>query len=92
MTNLISFKVKIIGKVQGVWFRKHTLEKAIALDIHGFVQNEDDGSVFAEIEGTVNQVEKMCAWFHIGAPLSEVIEVIIEQQEVVGYKTFKIKR
>jgi acylphosphatase len=39
--------VVIKGKVQGVYFRKYILEKALALNITGWVQNTPDNSVEA---------------------------------------------
>ena len=43
--------VIVSGQVQGVWFRRHTQEKAKALGITGSVRNESDGTVTIVAEG-----------------------------------------
>ena len=45
MAELISTKIIVSGKVQGVWFRAFTREFALKLGIEGNVRNKDDGTV-----------------------------------------------
>ncbi len=42
---MIAFRIKVTGRVQGVFFRASTKEKAEELGINGWVRNEPDGSV-----------------------------------------------
>ena len=49
--------VLISGKVQGVWFRANTKEKARQLDIKGWVRNLPDGRVEAVFQGEKGMVE-----------------------------------
>ena len=42
----------ITGQVQGVGFRYRARYAAQALDLTGWVENEDDGSVTLEVQGT----------------------------------------
>ncbi len=44
-------EIRVEGCVQGVGFRWWARAKAAALGIKGFVRNEDDGSVYLEVEG-----------------------------------------
>lgn len=44
-----TLSISVLGKFQGVWFKKHTKEKAISLDLKGYVMNKKDGTVFIEI-------------------------------------------
>ena len=37
---LLHYKILVKGKVQGVWFRKYTKEKAEVLGLKGYVKNE----------------------------------------------------
>ena len=41
-------RIIVYGKVQGVFFRKHTFQKANELGIKGFVKNQEDKSVMIE--------------------------------------------
>ena len=44
-------KAKVHGKVQGVWFRKYTLDCAKRFGIFGVVKNLDDGTVLVYAHG-----------------------------------------
>ena len=48
--------VIISGIVQGVWFRKYTCQKAIKLNLTGYVRNEPGGGVYVEAEGKEDQL------------------------------------
>jgi len=86
-------KITVKGKVQGVWFRKYTKDKALELGLKGYVQNTPDGSVFIEVESNNNVfLEKFISWLHIGSPQSKVENVLInEERPCVGFKDFDIK-
>ncbi len=83
-------KAKVIGKVQGVWFRKHTKQKADELGLKGFVRNEPDGSVYVEAEGDLYALRIFREWLHIGSPQSIVENVEIEEMPYKGYEDFRI--
>ena len=88
----INKRIQIKGKVQGVFFRKSTQEKALQLGIAGWVQNEPDGSVLTEIEGTAEAIAQIEQWLHQGPDRAQVEEVIIVEGEVKGYHDFEVKR
>lgn len=73
-----SVKVRIEGKVQGVWFRAWTEENAITLGIDGWVRNLPDGSVEALFSGREAAVNRMLAACEKGPPLAKVSSVIPE--------------
>jgi len=85
-------RIQIKGKVQGVFFRKSTEEQARQLGITGWVQNERDGSVLTEIEGTATAIAQMEQWLHQGPERARVDEVIIVEGEVKGYRDFEVRR
>ncbi len=85
-----AIRAKITGKVQGVWFRKHTRDKATALGLTGIVRNEPDGSVYVEAEGSPGAIEAFKQWLHVGSPLAEVKEVNSETIAPKGYTSFEI--
>ena len=72
--------VKIHGKVQGVWFRASTKQKAEQLGLTGWVRNTDDGCVEAVFEGGEKQVQDMIQWCYQGPPLSKVKNVEVKNQ------------
>lgn len=85
-------KIKVIGKVQGVWFRVHTKEKADELKLSGFVRNEPDGSVYIEVSGKSSLVEQFVNWIKHGPELSIVKEVLAEENTKVYTGKFEIRR
>lgn len=85
-------RIRILGEVQGVFFRKSTLEKARELSIKGWVKNESDGSVLAEIEGTSQAVSMMEDWLRVGPKNARVREIISEEGTEKGYLDFEIRR
>jgi len=73
--------VVISGRVQGVWFRANTKDKAEQLGLHGWVRNTLDGKVEALFEGEEIALKEMIEWCHHGPPLAEVQDVKIEWKE-----------
>ena len=84
--------LRISGKVQGVFFRASTKSKADELGINGFVRNESDGSVYAEAEGTPEQIEALVKWCHQGPPHAQVTEVKVNSGQLQHFKKFEIRR
>ncbi|RLF27691.1 MAG: acylphosphatase [Thermoplasmata archaeon] len=73
--------VLISGRVQGVWFRGSTKDKAEQLGLHGWVKNTNDGKVEAVFEGEENAINEMIKWCHHGPPLAKVENVEINWEE-----------
>lgn len=84
--------ITIIGKVQGVWYRAYTQKKAIELNINGFVYNQPDGSVYAELEGPEEALQAMLTWCKKGPPLANVKEILIAEGEWQHLESFNIQR
>ena len=72
--------VIISGRVQGVWFRANTKQKAEELKLTGWVRNTSDGCVEAVFEGEENQVNQMIKWCQKGPALAKVKDVKIKNQ------------
>jgi acylphosphatase len=70
--------VLIFGKVQGVWFRVYTKNKAEQLNLTGWVRNTHDGNVEAVFEGDVRDVNDMIKWCNMGPPLARVKKVDVK--------------
>jgi acylphosphatase len=83
--------IKVKGKVQGVFFRKHTQEVARKLGISGFVRNEADGSVFIDAEALPAELEKFTSWCEHGPARAEVRGLEIKKEDkIIGYTGFEI--
>ena len=69
---------RIIGKVQGVWFRAYARDSALSLNIEGWVKNDPDGSVFGEAVGSEENIGQFIHVLREGSPSSRVEDVLIE--------------
>ena len=58
--------IKISGKVQGVFFRDETKNKAEQLGLVGFVENTEDGKVYIEAEGSITNCDYKMPSIHSG--------------------------
>lgn len=92
MQDLKAYRIRVYGKVQGVFFRKNTQVQATELGLFGTVENLEDGSVLVEAEGDEDALDKLLAWCHEGSPASEVTKVEHEEIKSCGYSSFSIKR
>jgi len=86
------YNISVFGKVQGVYFRASTKMEAVRLGIAGFVQNELDGSVYIEAEGTGKQLQQLLVWCKIGSKGSKVEKVDVEESTIVGFQSFEVRR
>jgi acylphosphatase len=80
---MITVKLTISGKVQGVWYRAAAKDKAIDLGVKGKVWNTSSGDVGAIAQGTQQQIEQFVAWCKEGPPLAKVEQVEVAEIEVV---------
>jgi len=71
----------VTGKVQGVYFRGWTQERAQRLGVHGWVRNEPDGSVAALLAGPTQSVDKMVRLLRQGPPGASVAAVSVQRTE-----------
>lgn len=62
----------VSGKVQGVFFRAHTRDKAEALGLRGHAINLDDGRVEVLAAGDADAVQALADWLWQGSPNSRV--------------------
>ncbi|HEX9965914.1 MAG TPA: acylphosphatase [Allosphingosinicella sp.] len=76
-------RVRIYGRVQGVFFRNWTMDRARALGVRGWVRNRLDGSVELVAYGDDPAVEALTAACRTGPLAAEVerIEVDIVEGE-----------
>ena len=84
--------VFVSGKVQGVFFRAYTRDKALELGLTGWVRNLSDGRVEVMAEGPKEKLEQLLQWLKTkGSPLSRVEQVNYEWLKPTGtFKSFEI--
>ena len=90
MLQTISIIVK--GKVQGVYYRQTTQEKAMALGITGTARNLPDRSVKIIATGSKEQLDKLLAWCRQGPSRAEVSGIESNEEELRSFPDFRILR
>lgn len=85
-------QLNIYGRVQGVYFRKYTREKARELSLTGTVRNCRDGSVEVFAEGSEAALNEFVQWCHHGPSQAHVDKVDIHETELKNYQKFEILR
>jgi acylphosphatase len=75
---------RVMGKVQGVWFRAYARDNALSLNIDGWVKNDPDGSVFGEALGSETNIERFTHILREGSPSSRVEDVLFEDSPDKG--------
>ena len=83
--------VRVRGRVQGVFFRAETRERARSLGVDGWVTNAPDGSVEAVLEGDRERVESLVRWCGRGPSLAEVEDVEVTWEEPRGEAGFAVR-
>lgn len=86
-----AIQITVFGKVQHVGFRYSAQKVALDLGLTGFVKNLPDGSVFIEVGGDSENLEKFENWCLKGPGLARVLSVKSEAIEYKETDTFSIK-
>lgn len=87
-----TIQLKVHGLVQGVFFRKHTREQAIALGIVGTVRNHEDSTVIIEATGEAEALGAFVSWCHQGPPRAKVSHVDIHELPLKKFSDFSVLR
>jgi acylphosphatase len=74
---MVKATLLIKGRVQGVYFRAHTQDKAVELGLKGYVRNLPLRRVEAVFVGPRELVEQAIIWCRQGPPRAEVSEVAV---------------
>jgi acylphosphatase len=78
--SLLRARVVVSGRVQGVWFRESTRERAAALGLSGWVRNRPDGRVEALFEGAEDPVREAIAFVRHGPRQARVTDVDVKEE------------
>ncbi|MEC7988259.1 MAG: acylphosphatase [Myxococcota bacterium] len=84
--------VRVLGRVQGVYYRASTRDKATDLGLVGWVRNCSDGTVELVAEGQREDLQRLIDWCRQGPPISRVDDLHIRWDKASGsYDDFTIR-
>lgn len=82
----------ISGKVQGVFYRATAKEKALALNLSGWIKNTTDGNVEALVSGDEAAVNAFVDWCWQGPEMAKVAQVSVTRKPDDGLTGFQVFR
>ncbi len=88
---MISVHVRVSGRVQGVFYRAFTKERAAELGIKGWVQNIPGGGVEAVLEGERNKIGELLKLMKSGPSGAMILGMELSELECKGYQDFEIR-
>lgn len=89
-SDLKHLKIKVSGKVQGVFYRLSTKAVADQLGVRGMVANQSDGTVYIEAEGDEFAMDSFLDWCQEGPDRAEVENVSTEVGDMKNYRNFEV--
>jgi len=92
MNEKVRAHVVVSGRVQGVFFRAETQEKAKELGLFGWVKNLTEDRVEAVFEGERAKVEQLVKWAQKGPPGAIVNDLDLSWEEYQAeFSNFEIR-
>jgi acylphosphatase len=91
MSDTVTARVIVIGRVQGVFYRQTTQDKAASLGLTGWVRNQEDGSVAFQATGPKERVTQLIEWSRKGPPSARVDDVRVEWLEETSAESSKFE-
>jgi len=88
---MVRRRLRVTGRVQGVWFRESCREVADRLGVAGSVRNRADGSVEVLAEGLPQEVQALVAWCREGPRGAEVTGVEVTEERPEGLVGFRVR-
>ncbi len=87
-----SYRFVVSGRVQGVYFRESTRQRADALGLSGWVRNLDDGRVEGLACGAAKALAELQRWLHQGPPAARVDALHWEPADEAAQGPFVVRR
>jgi acylphosphatase len=88
--NEIAARFYVSGRVQGVAFRAHTRQQALALGLRGHARNLVDGRVEVIVAGDAPVIDALETWLRRGPPLARVDALVREVHDATVPAGFTI--
>jgi acylphosphatase len=89
-SDVVRRKVKVSGRVQGVFFRETLRRMATEAGVTGWARNTRDG-LDAVLEGPRGEVDRLVQWCRQGPQHAVVIHVQVEEEEPAGETEFRVR-
>ncbi len=77
-------RLRVHGRVQGVFFRDSMRAQAQRLGVGGWVRNDPDGTVEAVVSGEPAAVDALVAWAHDGPAGARVERLDAPDEPLAG--------
>ena len=87
---MIAKHFRVVGRVQGVFFRRSACIQAQKLGLVGWVKNSQDGSVQAYACGEIEAMRRFEYWLGTGPPQSIVTDVSVSDATVEELSDFYV--
>jgi acylphosphatase len=84
-------RVIVHGRVQGVFFRDSTRQRANAHGVSGWVRNRPDGAVEAVLEGSPDAVARVVRFCETGPPHAYVERAEVHEEAPEGLSGFVVR-
>jgi acylphosphatase len=91
VADAVARKVRLYGRVQGVFFRQWSVNQARELGVIGWVRNASDGSVEAYVIGAESAVTAMVERLRQGPHDARVEDVTVEDAVVEPIDGFSVR-
>ena len=88
---LVTRRLIVHGRVQGVWYRGWTVDAARALGLGGWVRNRRDGSVEMLLGGEEEAVKAMIERCRAGPPSARVERIDVEESGEAAPASFEAR-
>lgn len=86
--SVVAQRVRVHGRVQGVFFRDSCTREALSRGVTGWVRNDAEGTVSAHFEGAPADVEALVSWCRTGPPRARVADVDVRDVDPEGHDDF----
>ncbi len=88
--SIIARRVKVYGRVQGVFYRVALREWCTARGVVGWIKNESDGSVMMHVEGDEAAIEQCLTVAKQGSTHARVERITVDQTPLEHHTTFVV--
>lgn len=86
-----AYQIVIEGRVQGVGFRYFAKQKAMEINVFGWIKNNANGNVQIEVEGEKEAIDNFISNCFQGPPMAMVTHVHLSEIPTQGFRKFEIR-